>query len=152
MTGRPAAWLKSIVDGIAAAGGAALFSQLPEFAQQYLQRLGGHRDEALRFAQVLRTHGAEASNGMLAVAEARAADLSLALDTIARASEMARPLAVLRHFDPDIANATLDMFRPAVPLTAPGLVYSGCGLVIGVLLLHLALFPFTWFRRRRART
>ena len=28
--------------------GAILFSQLPEFFQQYLQRLGGHLDEARR--------------------------------------------------------------------------------------------------------
>jgi hypothetical protein len=151
MTGRLAAWIKSIVDGVAAVGGAALFSQLPEFAQQYLQRLGGHRDEALRFVEVLRTHGADASNGMLAIAEARAVHLSQALDAITGANDMTRPLAVLRYFDLNIANATLDMFRPAVPLTAPGLVYGGCGLIIGVLLLHLALFPFTWFRRRRVR-
>jgi Protein of unknown function (DUF2937) len=151
MTARLAAWLKSITDGIAAVGGAGLFSQLPEFAQQYLQRLGGHRDEALRFVQVLRTRGADAANGMLAVAEARAADLSEAVDAIAAASDLTRPLAFLRHFDPDIARATLDVFRPAVPLTPAGLIYGGCGLVLGVALLYVALAPFKWLWRRRVR-
>jgi hypothetical protein len=151
MTGRLAAWLKSIVDGIAAASGAALFSQLPEFAQQYLQRLGGHRDEALRFAEVLKGRSAEASRGLVATAESRAAELSQAFDAIANAGDLTRPLALLRHFDPDIATATMDLFRPAVPLTPAGLIYGGCGLVAGVVLLHLAALPFTWFTTRRKR-
>lgn len=151
MTGRLAAWLKSIVDGIAAAGGAAVSSQLPEFAQQYLQRLGGHRDEALRFAQILRDRGAEVSNTVLAAADARAADLGQSFEAIAGASDLTRPLALLRHFDPDIASATLDLFRPAVPLTPAGLIYGGCGLIAGVAVLQLAMIPFTWFRRRRIR-
>ena len=85
MTGRLAAWSKSLVDGVAAAGGAAGFSQLPEFVQQYLQRLGGHRDEALRFVQLLKAQGTDASSALMAAAEARAA--SLVARTGARISE-----------------------------------------------------------------
>jgi Protein of unknown function (DUF2937) len=151
MTGRLAAWLKSIVDGIAAVLGAAVFSQLPEFVQQYLQRLGGHRDEALRFLQVLTTQGSEASANLLAIADARAAALTQALDAIAGATDLTRPLVFLRYIDPDIARTTLDVFRPAVPLTPAGLVYGGGGLIVGVVLLHLAAAPFTWFRRRRVQ-
>ena len=146
MTGRLAAWLMSIIDGAAAVGGAALFSQLPEFSQQYLQRLGGHRDEALRFVQTLRSRGTDAANEMLATAEVRAAELSQGFDALAGASDVTRPLALLRHFDPEIANAAIEMFRPAVPLTAAGLIYSGCGLIAGVVVLHLILFPFKWLR------
>ena len=33
--------------------GAAAFSQVPEFIQQYLQRLGGHLDEAKRQVEII---------------------------------------------------------------------------------------------------
>ena len=36
----------SLIDRLLCVAGAVLCSQLPEFIQQYLQRLGGHLDEA----------------------------------------------------------------------------------------------------------
>jgi hypothetical protein len=150
MTGRLAAWTKSLVDGVAAAGGAAGFSQLPEFVQQYLQRLGGHRDEAMRFVQVLKAQGAEASSAVLAAAEDRAASLIEASDAISHADEFSRPVIFLRYLDPDIAYATLEVFRPAVPLTPAGLVYGGIGLILGVALINVVLAPLLVWRRARA--
>jgi Protein of unknown function (DUF2937) len=147
MTGRLAAWTKSLVDGVAAAGGAATFSQLPEFVQQYLQRLGGHRDEALRFVQTLKAQGADATNAVLAAAETRAASLIEASDAISRADEFSRPVIFLRYLDPDIARATLEIFRPAVPLTPSGLIYGGIGLILGVALINTVLAPLLIWRR-----
>src|SRR5690348_15077235 len=129
MTGRLAAWLKSLVDGIGAAAGAAVGSQLPEFVQQYLQRLGGHRDEAFQFVQMLRSQGSEASSAVLALAQERADSLAHTFDSIAQAGDLMRPAAFLRYVDVDVARATLDLFRPAVPLTPAGVLYGGLGLI-----------------------
>ena len=148
MTGRVAAWLKSLVDGIGAATGAALGSQLPEFVQQYLQRLGGHRDEAFRFIQMLRSQGAEASSGVYALAEARADALARAYDALAQSSGIGRPAVFFRHLAVDVARAALDVFHPAVPLTPAGLLYGGVGLILGVALINLALAPFALAHRR----
>jgi hypothetical protein len=53
--------------------------------------------------------------------------------------------------DPNIARATLDDFRPAVPLTAEGLVYAGLGLLVALLLLHLVAMAFVWLIRQGRR-
>jgi Protein of unknown function (DUF2937) len=151
MTARLAAWLKSLVDGIGAAIGAAFASQLPEFVQQYLQRLGGHRDEAFRFVQMLKSQGMEASNAVFTMAQTRADMLAQSYDAIAQAGDLGRPAVFLRHVDIDIARAAMDLFHPAVPLTPAGLVYGGVGLILGVAAMNLALAPFALFRRR-ART
>jgi hypothetical protein len=149
MTGRVAAWSKSLVDGVAAAGGAATFSQLPEFVQQYLQRLGGHRDEALRFVQMLKAQGMEASNAILVAAEDRAAALVHASNAISGADDFSRPVVLLRYLDLDIARATFEIFRPAVPLTPSGLVYGGIGLIIGVALINTLLAPLLIWKGAR---
>lgn len=148
MTGRVAAWLKSLVDGIAAAAGAAVCSQLPEFVQQYLQRLGGHRDEAFRFVQILKNQGAETSGAVIALAEERTASLARSLEVIAQASDLTRPIIFLRYLDPDVTHATLDAFQPAVPLTLAGLLYGGIGLILGLTVVNLILAPVLLIWRR----
>lgn len=145
---RLAAWLKSLVDGIGAASGAAMASQLPEFVQQYLQRLGGHRDEALRFVQTLRSQGTDASSAVLTLAQERADSLARAFDQIAQAGDLSRPALFVRYVDVDVAQATFELFRPAVPLTPAGLLYGGLGLLIGIVAVNLLLAPFTLFRRK----
>jgi hypothetical protein len=148
MPGRFAAWLKSLVDGIGAAAGAAGGSQLPEFVQQYLQRLGGHRDEAFRFVQQLKAQGAEASSAVVTLAQERADSLARAFDAIAQTDGLLRPAVFLRYADVDVAQATMELFRPAVPLTPAGLLYGGLGLLAGIVLVNLVIFPFRLFRRR----
>ena len=139
---------RSIADGVAAVVGAAVFSQMPEYVQQYMQRLGGHRDEAARVLLALRAQGVGASDALLALAEARAVALAQALDALASAGDLVRPIVFLRIMDPNIARATLDAFRPAVPLTAEGLVYAGVGLLVALLLLHLVAMPFVRLTRQ----
>jgi hypothetical protein len=148
MTGRLAAWLKSLADGIGAAAGAAAASQLPEFVQQYLQRLGGHRDEAFRFVEMLKSQGTDASSAVFALAQERAESLAHAFDAIAQSGDLMRPAMFLRYVDVDVARATLDLFRPAVPLTPAGILYGGLGLIAGIVVVNLLLAPFALFRRR----
>jgi Protein of unknown function (DUF2937) len=142
---------RSIADGFAAVIGAALCSQMPEYVQQYMQRLGGHRDEAARHLLTLRTQGVGTADALLASAEARAMALAQALDALGSASDLVRPIVFFRIMDPVIARATLDVFRPAVPLTVEGLVYAGGGLLVALLLLHLVAMPFVWLIRGRRR-
>jgi hypothetical protein len=148
MKGQFGAWLKSLVDGIGAAAGAATASQLPEFVQQYLQRLGGHRDEAFRFVQMLKSQGTDVSSAVFTLAQERADSLARAFDTIAQTGDLGRPAVFLRYLDVDVARATLDLFKPAVPLTPAGLLYGGLGLILGVVIVNLLLSPFTLLRRR----
>jgi Protein of unknown function (DUF2937) len=140
------AWLsgtfKSIADGIAAVISAALFSQLPEFVQQYLQRLAGHRDEAVRLLLGLRAQGVNASNALRAPAEARATALTQAIEALWSAGNFTRPLVFFQIMEPEIARATPIAFQPAIPFTAESLVYAGIGVAVFGLLLHLLAAPF----------
>jgi hypothetical protein len=160
-----------LLDRILCAAGAVLFSQLPEFMQQYLQRLEGHLDEA-RLA-LARFKDAAAQSGMsldqLVAGAAQSRDPSLArlggvvreaaarVDTLAaadaalrHASLWTRPFVFIAHLDGGIAKATLGIYRPAVPTTAEGMLYAAAGMVLVLALYHLAVRgPIA--RRLRAR-
>lgn len=98
--------------------------------QQYLQRLGGHLDEARLIERQL-PQRAE-----------RVASLTAAHDTLAKADPLTRPFAFFRHLKTEIAWNTLARYRPAVPLTLEAAAYA----LVGVLLAALLARPF---RRRR---
>ncbi len=117
------------------AGGAAVFSQAPEFFQQYLQRLGGALDELLRL------------NLQVPSAQARVANLTAARDALQNAAGFERPYDFASHLQPDIALGALAAFRPALPLTIEGFLYAVFGLLLGVGLVNLVSRP----ARRRAR-
>jgi hypothetical protein len=144
----PLSFLRNIVSGAFAAAGAAAFSQFPAFVQQYMQRLGGHRDEALRFVENLKARNGVDTN-LLAESEKRLYDLSQAIDALAIAGNFSRPRAFVEYFDPEIVRATAHIFQPAVPLTPEGFVYAGIGVIVGVMLFSLITLPFALFRRRR---
>lgn len=153
-------WLDGLVDRVLAVAGALLFSQAPEFFQQYLQRLGGHLDEARRtLAQFERT-AAEAglsldrfitqtaTNYDQAVAKLarvmsdavlRVQQLDAAVASLRDASVWTRPFAFLRHLDSGVARATWADYKPAVPTTAEGFVYAATGMLLFVALHHLVL-------------
>lgn len=161
-----------LLDRALCAAGAVIFSQAPEFFQQYLQRLGGHLAEARRqleaFAEVASRSGlsldrlaADAAGQadpalarlgpLIGRSQARVADLAAAEGALRGASVWSRPFVFARHFDPEIGRATAAVFRPAVPTTAEGLVYAVAGMALILLLYHgLVKYPFRhWGRRRR---
>jgi len=152
-------WLLGKVDTLTGAvftgaAGAAL-SQLSAFIQQYLQRLGGHLDEARRNYDLLL--GAEryrqldqAAREILANdALARVNEIQGAHDAIVNAGLFARPFVFLRHLDTDVAERTLAQFKPALPVDTEGLVYAGLGLVLGLALYELLKLPFAAAFRHR---
>lgn len=148
----------TLVDRVLCVVGAVLFSQMPEFMQQYLQRLGGHLDEARR--QLGQFHGAAQKTGIAldnliaktaanpdpAVAKlsgvmtetvTRVENLQAAHAALAGATIWERPFVFLRYVEADIVRGTWRMFQPAVPMTYEGLTYA----LLGMLLL-LAIYQF----------
>jgi hypothetical protein len=151
---------EGLLDRVLCVVGAVAFSQVPEFIQQYLQRLGGRLDEARRQLDQFRT-AAEQSGLTLGQLTARAAadpdpaigrlgslagqaaervdSLAAAEAAIRHASIFARPFVFIRHLDPEIARATAAIFRPAVPTTAEGLVYALVGIAVALGAYHFGV-------------
>jgi hypothetical protein len=151
--------LDGLADRLVCVAGAVLFSQAPEFMQQYLQRLGGHLDEARRqlaqFEQTARQAGltldgliarttANADTavarlgGVMSEAQDRVTALQAAHDALAGSSLWERPFVFVRHVDGAIARATWHAFQPAVPTTVEGLVYAAAGMLVLLAVYHLA--------------
>ena len=152
--------------------GAILFSQLPEFIQQYLQRLGGHLDEARHQLEQFRAAAAKSNlsldefitrtlgsaepavarlGGVMRETVARVDELAAAEAAIRQASLFTRPFVFLRHLDFSITRATWSVFRPAVPTTLEGLVYAALGVLLALAFYHGAVkAPVRRALRRRA--
>lgn len=145
------AGLEKVLDRVLCAAGAMLGAQLPEFMQQYLQRLGGHLDEARRqlaaFAAVARQNGltleqymarlsdnvdpvAAKTGGVIRVLAARVDQLAGAETALRHASGWTRPWIFLHQLDREIASGTWAVFRPAMPVTMEGLIYAAIGLLL----------------------
>lgn len=150
----------SLTDRILCVVGAVLLSQGPEFMQQYLQRLGGHLDEARRQLAVFQKTADQAGltldkfisqtaanadpavaklGGVMADAAERVTSLQSAHDTLLQAALWERPFVFVRHLDTGIARATAAVYQPAVPTTAEGLVYALAGMLLMLALYHFGL-------------
>ena len=137
-------------------------SQTQAFILAYLQRLGGHRDEA-RLAYVKLQAGEFLPGTVLQsqerVAQERLADafgrradeLSQAYNAIANAEVFERPLRFVTHMDRAIAEATLTAFTPSLPLDSASLVFALTGMVLGWLLYEIVKLPFRAITRPRHR-
>lgn len=143
-------------------------SQVPEFAQQYRQRLGGAVDE---LKQVVATFDADSAGAGLtretgisrlrespdpfvqkrgaqmvdiAIRERRLEEQQAAL---AQAGLLKSVMVVLGDVDPAVAGGAWEVFKPAVPVTWDGAIAALVGLVAGTGLFRLLALPF----RRRMR-
>ncbi len=149
-----------LIDRILCVLGAVLFSQGPEFMQQYLQRLGGHLDEASRQLATFTSAATEAgltldqfvartaTNSDTSVARlgrvmSEAADrvdaLYSAHEALLHSALWERPFVFLRHLDLEIARATSAVYQPAVPTTAEGLIYALAGMLVFLAIYHLGV-------------
>lgn len=147
----------------------ALASQLPEYAQQYRQRLGGAVDELTRIVSDFDAQAA--ANGLkpdaalkrlednpdeiardrgraMREAAARRDRLAEAQGRFAAAGPFARVALLARDFDPGVARGAWAAFEPAVPLTREGLACGAAGLLVGYAAWRMAAAPFG--RRKRA--
>lgn len=144
----------------------ALFSQLPEYAQQYRQRLGGALDELnwliadfdrraagenlsrndaldrlTRNPDALARHGAQATREAIVRRDRLAAQDA----AFARAGPFDRLGVLVADYDPGIARGAWSRFEPAIPVTSEGFVCGGIGTVCGCALWRTVA---TLFRRR----
>lgn len=127
-------------------------SQMPEFAQQYRQRLGGAIDElrrvVTRFDESAREEGLSREQAIrrLTAAEdplvrrqgeaqdelgSRLVRLEGQRRAFVEAGPFARLLIFIRDADAGLARATYLDYEPAWPATAEGLTTGGAGFVAG---------------------
>ena len=151
---------------------AALFSQAPEFTQQYIQRLSGAVNELrviaagfdLAAAAAGKTRAealaASPSNGFegqlketIAISVRRFERLEADLNALAAADPMRRLAMPLRMSDRQLLEQTYAAYKPAVPLTAEGGMAALFGYFLGWITafgaLSLILRPFRRVRPRR---
>lgn len=161
-----------LIDRLLCVLGAVLFSQGPEFMQQYLQRLGGHLQEAQRqlslfreaatrsgrtleeFIVQTRTNadaGVVQLSSVMSDAIDRTASLQASYDALTHSSLWARPFVFMRHLDPAIGKATWAAYLPAVPTTLEGLLYAVAGMLFFLVLYHFGIKSlFSLFSRKPA--
>ena len=145
-----------LLNGLAAVFGAAGGAQFPAFYQQYLQRLGGRLDQARLDVDRIRADAASLGRTLedyiqellssgtavarlagareqVRVAEARS--LETAYEALSVAGPLERPLAFVQQIDPGLAEETLKVFVPAMPISPEGFVYAATGLILGLMLM-----------------
>lgn len=135
-----------------------LFSQAPEFAQQYRQRLAGAIDELTTTIQVFdeqANHAGldrQAALNVYAMSQenflrqqgdamrrsfARYQSLSDQLEDLSAASPILRPLVIVRNADQRIVSNVWQDFVPALPVSTAGVVWAGSGMLIGTVIAAL---------------
>ena len=144
--------LPSLLSGGA---GALLVSQVPAFADHYLQSLGGRLDQArlhaARIVEAARDSGLEldaylarlaenadpaarAQAGVAAAALEDAERLGAAYSALSAGAPGLRPLLLVQHLDGAVARATAARFSPGLPLSGEGLLYAVLGGLAGFLI------------------
>lgn len=163
---------EGFLDRILCLLGAVGFCQLPEFIQQYLQRLGGRLDEARRqlaefeavaaqskltLAQFIERTSANPDTAVarlgdvMQAAVARVNELAAAETALRTASLWEKPFVFFTHLDRSIASATLEVYKPAVPTTTEGLLYAAAGMITLLCLYHGAIrYPIAAAARKHA--
>ena len=152
-------------------GLAIAFSQFPEYAQQYEQRLGGAVNElriivadfdndAQKFGlsreQALQHYAVSGDNFLVARGTsmsrtlARYNELNADLTDLQNAGPLQRLAHLDDYFDNEIGAQALAAYKPAVPVTAEGFMWAIGGFLLGYLLVRALLgfltLPFRWRR------
>ena len=121
----------------------SLLSQFDRDAEDNeLSRRAALKQMAANEDPLIRDRGATMSNTIM-----RSKNISAQLKELEKTSEIARPFVALKAMDTYIAQRTVDVFRPAVPLTFSGLIYGLLGLIVFGLPIWLVgglgqLFPW----------
>ncbi len=140
-------------------------TQLPEYMQQYRQRLGGAIDELAaiieQFDKDSAAEGLSEADGIARLkanpdplAKARGAAMTA---TVARLAKLERSAAALDNpdrfvrwetfpstFDTRVAARAYEAYQPAVPTTADGFVAGLVGFLIGGGLVHVLALPIRY--------
>ena len=143
--------------------GGAMFSQSPEFAQQYKQRIGGAIEE---LTSVVENFDADAKASEMSRTEAltvmshskdkliqdRATSMRKAInrftyltkqkEQLDKAGPLEGPLYVLQYPDQKLFKDAWADYEPAVPVTTAGAAYGGFGALIFGFFARLLVLPF----------
>ncbi len=160
---------KTFTIGCACAGLAAT-SQMPEFAQQYRQRLAGAVEElrvvVADFDKDAQTAGVTRKQALESLVQSsekfpreRGASMTKTIDrfdalakqqiAIEQAEPVSRPLFMLSAPDETLVKGAWEIFEPAVPLNAPGAFWGGFGALLFGLLARIPIGLTGRLRGRR---
>ena len=139
--------LDSFIGALVIGASGITASQAQAFMVQYIQRLGGHLDEAkstlnniqhgLRYQLMSDTVRKELETDALA----RVKQLQDAYHAIADANLLVKPLALLRHADPTILEGTWRDFVPALSASSETFVYVAAAMILGFLVYEVVKLP-----------
>lgn len=148
----PLRFLDGLADRIMAIAGAIALAQFPQYYAQYIQRLGGHRDEARRAVSLYTKLAASfnlslreyinihlASHNKIFIASGKVIQglvdrlqyLESAFQALRHSTPLTRWLVFLRVMDVEIARNTWSNFTPGIPTTMEALGYALIGLLLG---------------------
>lgn len=119
--------LDRVFSALFATAGAVLLAQFPQFLAQYLQRLGGHIDEAML---------ASSKYKLPEIAE-RARDFKNSLDAIANAPALYKLPEFLVNAQWAVVSETIKNYTPGMAFSEQGLYYLLTGMICGLLLYGL---------------
>jgi hypothetical protein len=136
-------------------------SQGQAFIAQYLQRLGGHLDEAnaqllniqtgLRYKEISEAVRTE----LEADAQDRIESLQGAYDAITSANIFTKPFMFLGNAESAIVAGTWRDFVPVLPLDGASITYAFMGMILGFFIYEVMKLPISAFtqgsHRRRFR-
>ncbi len=155
----PVRFVDSLLDRICAVLGAVAMAQFPQFCAQYIQRLGGHVDEAARNMEQYREIARETGKSLYQYSQhllnskdpavfktgqkiagdlERYDQLAAALKELLNAPAYKKFFVFISHLDLDIARGAWDNFTPGLPVTLEGTAYAAVGIVIGMILYFCA--------------
>ena len=149
------------------------FSQLPEFAQQYRQRLGGAIDAlegvlddfkqdaaqyGLSFQDAIarqKTSGdpfIQARGFSMVAADERLTNLKKQRDEFETAAPIQRLMVFFRGVDRELVRATAEDYVPAMPVSGIGFLSACFGAIAGLIVARILLSVGNLGRRRRRPT
>jgi hypothetical protein len=154
-------WMSRKFDNLGSAccgaGGGMGLSQAPAYTQAYLQRLGGHLDEARRTLGLVESGewfrhltGVDRQSVEIEL-RARVVELEQSYQAITEATPVMQPLVMMRYADGDIAARAWEHFTPAIPIDPPSLIYTGIGVVLALLIYELIKSPAALVKRKPPR-
>lgn len=159
-TGKFIGWL---FDRLSVVAGAWIGSQIPQFFQQYIQRLGGHIDELSYLKSQLNLYAGRSHKNLAQYTQkflsepdadfhlqgqfiqdiiSRLDRLSNSLHSLLNSTDWNRLYRFFSEMDTETAKATLRSFQPGFSMSLEGVVYTGLGIILGYALYRGSVHIF----------
>jgi hypothetical protein len=150
----PVRFVDSLLDRICAVIGAVVFMQFPQYLMLYIQRLGGHVDEAARNIEKYKEIAQDAGKTLHQYSQhllnstdetifktgqkiagdiERYNHLAGALKELQAAPVYKKFIVFIQNVDLGIARGTWENFTPGLPFTFESAAYAVAGILIGMI-------------------